>query len=139
MTLGPVEKLRATVRLSLLMLTPVLFFSCQTFVDVDTGADAPIFTWRTNAPVTGLMVLADEDCDDVTKQGNHGGKSGNLADRIWWQVSGNLHPPVKYGVTPKGATELAAARPLSHACSPYTVTLTDPSFQGVSSTFRPHF
>jgi hypothetical protein len=101
---------------------------CQTFVEVTTPGSAPVFTWRSGAPVTGLLVTADPDCDAV-----HGKMR---ADSVWWQVTGPLTPPVTYGVVPRGATELAPPRPLAD-CGKYTVTVTDASLQGESTGFRP--
>ena len=101
---------------------------CQTFVSVDTKGKAPVFTWRADLPVTGLLVTADPDCEAVV------GKT--RADSVWWQLTGTIHPPVTYGVVPRGATELAPPRPLS-ACGKYQVTVTDQNLQGETSTFRP--
>lgn len=102
---------------------------CAHFVEVTTEGSAPVFNWRTDAPVTGLMILADEDC---ALPGNAKG----LGDRIWWQVQGKLTPPVKFGVVPPGATELAHARPFLAGCHWWSVTLTDQSMQGELTKFR---
>jgi len=102
--------------------------ACTHFVDVDTHGQVPLFSWRAAAPVTSLTVLADEDCPQL------GGKTAE--DRIWWQISGDIKPPVTYGILPRGAAELARARPLAEGCGPWTVILSDPSMQGVRDTFR---
>ncbi len=108
----------------------VLFLAgCQTFVDVATLGVSPVFNWRTDAPVTGLLVVADEDCKIP-------GGATQLGDRIWWRIEGKLTPPVTYGKVPKGAVETAHARPFPKDCKWWTVTLTDQAMQGESTKFR---
>jgi hypothetical protein len=102
---------------------------CQTFVNVDLKGPQPVFSWRADAPVTGLMVLADADCDAVHGQ--------TLADRVWWRVEGPIAPPVVYGVVPKGAAEVAPARPFPRNCGAFIVTVTDANLQGESASFDP--
>lgn len=102
---------------------------CQTFVNVTTAGDAPVFDWRTDAPVTGLLVLADEDCDLP-------GGAKAYGDRIWWRIEGKLVPPVTYGKLPKGAVQTVPARPFLNGCHWWSVTLTDQTMQGETTKFR---
>lgn len=102
---------------------------CQTFVDINTQGNDPVFNWRTDAPVTGLIVVADEDCEMP------GGGKG-MGDRIMWRVEGKLNPPIVYGKVPAGARETAHARPFTKDCKWWTVTLTDQAMQGESTKFR---
>jgi hypothetical protein len=102
---------------------------CQTFVEINTQGNAPVFNWRTDAPVTGLTVVADEDCEMP-------GGGNAYGDRIMWRLEGKLTPPVVYGKVPPGVMETAHARPFPASCKWWTVTLTDGAMQGESTKFR---
>jgi hypothetical protein len=116
------------MRKSIAALAALLSAGCQTFVDVNTLGRQPVFSWRADAPVKSLTVLADDACELVHGPGR--------AERVWWQISGTLKPPITYGVVPKGAAEVAGPRPWPRECAHWTVTVTDGSTQGESATFR---
>lgn len=73
---------------------------CESIEFEVTGGTSPVISWQPECKLHELAVM----------------------DREWmyvfWSVDGELTPPIRYGVVPKGGTPSPPARPL-HADSTY--------------------
>ena len=112
-----------------LLVSLILFMhGCQTVLEVHQFPMRPAeFTWRDGSAVNSLVVLADPSCPSLHGQ--------SYEDRVWWQISGELRPPIYYGKLPRGASQQASPRPLSESCGPYTVSVSDQALRVESATF----
>jgi hypothetical protein len=111
-----------------LVLASLATSGCATFVAVDTSGSAPVFTWPADRPVRSLSVMpVVEDCDGPARETAQ-------RDRYWWQISGDLKPPITYGQLPPGANESMAARPLLEGCDTWVVTVAN-GMQSESTRF----